>query len=100
MDPRLMRNRLFAALSDEFPDASVAHLGKLNFIVQQHIDGASLAIPVAMSLEEAASARMPDALVSAYVEATRRSWDTAINSRNLQKSVGVSAPSNTGGLNG
>lgn len=91
LDKRIARNRMFAALADQFPDAATIHMGDLSFMVQQIIDGQSLCVPVQINETEIKLAKNPDALIAAYVLAARESWDAAITKRNLEKPHSLSA---------
>ena len=88
MDSRIFRNRLFGAICDEFPDATVAKFPDgLQFMVSEVINGKRLAVPVSVSGAEVASAKHHDALISVYVAAMRSSWDAAIKQPPAPSSV-------------
>ena len=86
MDAKIFRNRLFGALCDEFPGASVAHFPPMHFMVGQEFDGQKLSLPLRVSPLEAL-AKKPDVIIEAYVKTAREQWDKALSNRQPPPSV-------------
>lgn len=81
MKDTFFRTRLFGALVQEFPLASIAYFPPMNFMVRHEIKGEHLSIPIKVDLLEVSLSKHPEAMIEAYVLATKKACDQAISNR-------------------